>query len=438
MQNHRVRLPRFPGPWFGTTGLILGGLALGATLSWASVHTRLESSVPAANQVLTTALESFELRFSAPVNEALSALVLVTPDGDSVQVELRAASDDGRTLVGSAPELADGEFVVLWRTVSADGHPVSGEFRFSFVSEDVASEVEGEAGTGADSLVDTPASEAGPSVGFVLLAGLGMACLLGFAGILWYCGSLTALREPRIGVAAAALGWTALLLLGANYLVWLLSVLPPEAGLAGSAAALGTGTGVAGLARLVLIGGAVLALPRNGRAAAAIALTAVAVSGMSGHTATISPWVTMPAKIIHLGAAAVWLGGLLLLALAPDAPSDGSEGWDFGALLRAVSGGALLSVILITASGLVQSAQFVGDFAAYASTPYGRGVLGKWAGLIVLVGFGAWHRSRLIPRFERDRAAGGLRRTVRLETIIMLAVVLLAAWLARVSPPAVH
>ena len=58
------------------------------------------------------------------------------------------------------------------------------------------------------------------------------------------------------------------------------------------------------------------------------------------------------------------------------------------------------------------------------------------AGLIVLVGFGALHRTRVIPAFERDGDTAGLRRTVRLETIVMLAVVMLAAWLARVSPPA--
>lgn len=439
MQHHLVRLVRFPGPWFRNTAVIFACLALGATLSWASVHTRLESSVPAANQVLTTAPESFELRFSAPVNGALSTLLLVTPAGDSVQVELRTAGDDGRTLVGSVPKLADGEYVVLWRTVSADGHPVSGEFGFSFVDEQ-AGEAVASPPTDETRATETesPSSDAGPPAWIVALAGVGMVCLLGFAGILWYCGSLPLWQEPRIGGATVALGWTSLLLLSGHYLAWTLSVLPPGTGLAGFAAALGSSTGMAGLARLILVGGAVLALPRNGRAAAALALTAVVVGGISGHTVTISPWITMPAKIVHLGAASVWLGGLLLLVLAPNAPTDGSDVWEFGGVLRAVSGAALLSVILITASGLVQSAQFVGDFAAYAGTPYGRGVLGKWAGLIVLVGFGALHRFRLIPKFERDGDTRGLRRTVRLETIILLAVVLLAAWLARVSPPAVH
>ena len=393
--------------------------------------------------------ERFELKFSGPVNEALSSLVLVDPAGDSVNATLGALLDDGRTLVGDVPELTGGEYLVLWKTVSADGHPVSGEFSFTY--------------TGAVAAVDPPAAEAGdetadasprlaasapspgpdtsrphpgPSAGIVLLAGLGMACLLGFAGLLWYCGSSPLLREPRIGRAATLLGWAALFILGAQHLAWTVSVVPAEAGFSGITAALSSSTGIAGLSRLVLILVALVALPRHGRAAAGLALTAVVVGAMSGHTAAISPWITMPAKIVHLGAASVWFGGLLLLVLAPDGPDDGSGAWNFGALVRAVSGAALLSVLLIAASGIVQSARFVGDMSAYWGSPYGRGVLAKWAGLLVLIGFGAFHRFRAIPKLEQTTDGRGLRRTVRLETIVMLAVVMLAAWLARVSPPA--
>ena len=77
----------------------------------------------------------------------------------------------------------------------------------------------------------------------------------------------------------------------------------------------------------------------------------------------------------------------------------------------------------------------MGDLAAFTGTGYGRGVLLKSTGLAVLVGFGAWHRFRIMPDLEREAARHGLRRTVRLETIVMLAVVVVAAWLARVSPP---
>lgn len=443
LRHQRLFRPRLTQ----VSAALLTCLAVGATLAWAAVHIRLESSVPAAGDVVATAPERFELRFSGPVNVGLSSLVLVAPSGDSMGVAFGASVDDERTLIGDVPELTGGEYLVLWKTVSADGHPVSGEFGFTYagaaVADAPAMEAGGEAadpGQPAAAPVESPETDVSPSgpgapAGIVLLAGLGMACLLGFAGLLWYCGSLPLLHEPRIGRAITLLGWAALLVLGAQYLAWTVSVRPAGAGFSGVTAALGSSTGASGLLRLVLVLMALVALPRHGRAAAGLALTAVVVGAVSGHAAVISPWITMPAKIIHLGAASVWFGGLLLLVLAPDSPDDGSGAWNFGALVRAVSSAALLSVVLIAASGIVQSARFVGDLPAYWGTPYGRGVLAKWAGLLVLIGFGAFHRFRTIPKLEPMANGRGLRRTVRLEAIVMLAVVMVAAWLARVSPP---
>jgi len=423
-----------------------------ATLAWAAFHTRLESSVPAADEVLTVAPERFELRFSGPVNEALSSLVLLLPSEDSVRVALQTPGDD-RILVGDIPDLVDGEYLVRWRTVSADGHAVSGEFRFTFKGSRAA----GDSGEARSATVDRlPAARAAsrpdgekaaddptaaasgeetPPPGSVVIAGLGLACLLGFAGLLWFCGSSPLLQEPRIRLAILSLGWGALVLLTGELIRWLMGIIPPEAGFAGFGAALGSRTGAVGIARIGLVAIALGVLRGHGRAAAALAVTAAVIGAASGHSAAIAPWITMPAKAVHLGAVSIWLGGLLLLILAPDGPTDGSEAWHFGSVARAVSAAALLSVVLVAASGMVQSARFVGDFAAYTGTTYGRGVLVKWTGLAVLVGFGAFHRFRVMPKLERDGDGSRLRRTVRLETIVMLAVVMLAAWLARVSPP---
>ena len=299
----------------GVVAAHLAWFVLGAGLAWAAVHTRLESSVPAADQVLSRAPERFELRFSGPVNASLSSLVLVTPAGDSIRVTLATEAADDRTLVGRVPELVNGAHLVIWRTVSADGHPVSGEFGFTLAREPAAARVADGAdaeptaagqgappGETAPAGTTEPTSEPGPPPGTVLLAGLGMACLLGFAGLLWYCGALPLLREPRIRSVTGLLGWASLCILTASYLVWIASVLPPGSRLAGLAAATGSSTGIIGLARLGLIGLALAVLPRHGRAASALALAAVVVGAMSGHTAAISPWATVPANAIHLGA----------------------------------------------------------------------------------------------------------------------------------------
>jgi len=426
-------------------------LALTASAAWSAVHTRLESSRPAAGEVVAAAPERIELRFSGPVNPELSSLVLVSPSGDSIPVRLDASPEDDRLLVGDVPALAAGDHLVRWRTVSADGHPLSGEFAFTVAPASSGSEPSAvEQAEDARGYLDPSGDAAGegsgegagdlrqhaPGAGTVLLAGVGLICLLGFAGLLWFCGSLPLLEAARVRRAVLGLGWGALLLLAADLLRWCVVVVPPGAGAAGWAAALGSSSGIAAIVRLGLLGSALALLDRHGRGAAGLALAAVLAGAASGHPVAISPWIVMPANAIHLGAAALWLGGLLLLLLAPaGSPGDEREP-DFGAVVRAVSGTALFAVVLIAGSGLVQSVQLVGGLSAFTDTDYGRGVLAKTGGLMVLIGFGAFHRFRTIPALAGEAGAGGLRRTVRAETIVMLAVVMLAAWLARVSPPA--
>ncbi|MDP2483282.1 MAG: copper resistance protein CopC [Candidatus Palauibacterales bacterium] len=437
---------------------MLAGLVTAITgLAWASVHTRLESSVPSADEVLSTPPERFELRFSEPVNVALSEFLLISPAGDSMAVALDAEGDD-RILVGDVPLLENGRYGVRWRTVSADGHPVSGEFGFTLsvaaaesrvpansAADSGAAEAEDITPTdsasilaGRDRVPNPTDLETAPPTGAALLAGLALIAVLGFAGILWYCGALPLLREPRIARAVWAFGWAALLLGAADLIAWVIRVVPPGAGLESVRAAVGSNTGLVSLGRLALLGVALGTLRRWGRAAAGLALGAVLIGAASGHAAATSSWITMPANAVHLGAVSLWLGGLLLLVVAPDGPTDGSNSWHFGGVARAVSGTALLAVLLVVASGTLQSALYVGNLAALTGTTYGRFVLAKSAGLVVLVAFGAHHRYRVMPHLDSGGEGRVLRRTVRLETIVMLAVVLLGAWLARISPPAAH
>jgi len=425
---------------------MLAGLVTAITgLAWAAVHTRLESSVPSADEVLSAPPERFELRFNEPVNVALSEFLLISPAGASMAVTLDAEEGD-RILVGDVPPLENGPYVVRWRTVSADGHPVSGEFGFTLsvaaaeapVPANSAADsgaAEAEDITPSDSALIVAGRETTPPTGAALLAGLALIAVLGFAGILWYCGALPLLREPRIARAVSAFGWAALLLGAADLITWVIRVVPPGAGLESVRAAVGSNTGLVSLGRLALLAVALGTLRRWGRAAAGLALGAVLIGAASGHAAATSSWITMPANAVHLGAVSLWLGGLLLLVAAPDGPADGSNSWHFRGVARAVSGTALLAVLLVVASGTLQSALYVGNLAALTGTTYGRFVLAKSAGLVVLVAFGAHHRFRVMPHLDSSGEGRVLRRTVRLETIVMLAVVLLGAWLARISPP---
>ena len=425
-------------------------LVLTAVLGSARFHVRLESSIPTADEVLSASPERFVLRFSGPVDESLSSAILAYPSGDHVDVALRTASGDAATLHADVPHLEVGEHVLRWRTVSLDGHPASGEIPFVAVTEATA-EVGTDSAIGVDPAAPSAASrppdaEAGPapeaSVGAFsgLLAGLGTACLLAFAGLLWHAGATTLFAERSIRRPTLVLGWAAFGLFAIGVGWWLVQVRPQGDGVAGLWTGLASRTGAVAGCRIALLLGALFTAPRSGRGAAVLALAALLIGSLAGHTAVFDPWITIPANAVHLGAVAIWMGGLLLIVLLPARTIDdggGAADPRFLTVATSVSSSALLAVVLVLASGMIQSLLLVGDLGAYTSSPYGRLVLVKWIGLAVLFGFGAWHRFRALPELVTDEGGEGtgLKRSVKAEAVVMLLVVMAAAWLAGTSPP---
>jgi putative copper export protein len=163
--------------------------------------------------------------------------------------------------------------------------------------------------------------------------------------------------------------------------------------------------------------------------AAVFAMLILVASGATGHPAAITPSVSIPLKIVHLVAVALWLGGLLVLVLSR------SEGEPYQAAARRVSQTALIAVAAIAVTGLAEAYLFLPRVADLVQSPYGLMVLGKAAGLGVLVAFGARHRFTLMPRLISGGASGPMRRSVTAESGVMAVVLLLAAFLAYIPPP---
>lgn len=95
---------------------------------------------------------------------------------------------------------------------------------------------------------------------------------------------------------------------------------------------------------------------------------------------------------------------------------------------------ALTAVIVILLSGLMQLVLFLSSPGDLFGSDYGRLALAKIVGLIILIGYGAYNRYSLLPRF----AAGGrvrLRKTVRQEIFVMSLLVLIGGLLSYVPPP---
>lgn len=97
----------------------------------ALAHTKLVSSVPQANTVVTPAPTQLRLQFSDPLELPFSKVKLVDEKGAVVEAS-RIAADGAnpKILVATVPALHAGAYRVQWSTVTRDGHKVKGEFAF--------------------------------------------------------------------------------------------------------------------------------------------------------------------------------------------------------------------------------------------------------------------------------------------------------------------
>ena len=133
--------------------------------------------------------------------------------------------------------------------------------------------------------------------------------------------------------------------------------------------------------------------------------------------------------VVHLGAVAVWIGGLVaLLAVLPLLGRRDRVG-----LATRFSALALVAAVLVAASGTVSGWQQVRTLDGLTSTTYGRLLLAKVAGFAVLVVLGWLNRARLVPLVERT--VGPLRRSLRIELVVAAVVLALTAALIH-QPPA--
>lgn len=123
------------------------GLFLAATAPAALAHDSLKSSSPPKGATVS-GVQTIELEYSSRVRFPL--VVLRTAAGKTIQLgEPQADGPKVRTAVPS--RLAGGPYVIAWRVVSSDGHPIEGEIPFT---------VKGAAGTTASATEAAPAAPA--------------------------------------------------------------------------------------------------------------------------------------------------------------------------------------------------------------------------------------------------------------------------------------
>lgn len=165
-------------------GLVLG-LLLAVTASPAFAHDELIGTDPAAGATVETLPATLTLTFSGVLLTDAGATEVSVLDAECRPLADGAPVVDGTRITQAVTSTGDatGAVTVLWRTVSSDSHPISGEFTF----------VAGEGA--ADAVCDAATPPDGGDAGFdaVPLLIIGGVLVVG-AGIL--VAVLVARRRP--------------------------------------------------------------------------------------------------------------------------------------------------------------------------------------------------------------------------------------------------
>lgn len=183
---------------------------------------------------------------------------------------------------------------------------------------------------------------------------------------------------------------------------------------------------------------ALLAWATRGRIALTIvlllALSAAFLPGFAGHSSMEGGHTVATVSLgLHLVAMGMWVGGVVALA--------GLVSVDVGqadAAIRRFSGVALICVVLLAETGLLNAATRMESLAELVTSQYGAIILAKTLVLVILIGYG-WKQRLLLRQLAAGTAppesATYFLRLLAFEVIWMSVAVGLAVALSRTAPP---
>ena len=198
-----------------------------------------------------------------------------------------------------------------------------------------------------------------------------------------------------------------------------------------AASPLGASLGVL-LAGLVLVALAALHRPGARLAGGVGAVLVCASFALRGHTLDEPRLVLGALVTLHVLGLAFWVG-----AFAPLHRLAGADAKAAGALAAEFGAWAVRVVPALIAAGAALFVLLTGDPVAALDTPYGRLLAVKLALFAPLLGLAALNRYRLTPalRTGAPRAGARLRRSIRIEALAVLAILVTTAALTTVASP---
>lgn len=410
--------------------VLLAVLAVGGTAAPASAHATLVSTDPVDGAVLPEAPADVTFTFDESVSLVADGLQVFDAAGEPVAAD--ASARDTVVTAGLPDGLDDGSYVVTWRVVSSDGHPIAGSLTFH-VGEPSPSVQPPQTPTTTDDGGLRGVVAVVQALGYVgVLLAAGLVVFLG-----WTARGIRLREAVRRRLVLSLRAGAGVAVIASALAVPLAGAYQQGLGLRGLGDAASYDLALVGdqvtvlVLQVVGLGLAVATTVRERATPSLVGDLGAAVSVWSpalvGHTRAYEPVsLLVVTDALHLSAAAVWLGGLvgLVLTLA----SLGGRARDTARLVSRFSAVAAGLLVALAVSGVLMAWRILGSWSGLVETTYGRLLLVKLAIAVVVVAVAAWNRLRLVPAVaaggthERGRAAALLvRRAVAVEAALLVA-----------------
>jgi len=391
----------------------------------AQAHAVLVRTVPSASGTVNQAPATVQLTYSEQVEPRFASVSVTNAAGE--QMTAGRPTREGETLSVALGKLQEGWYLVYWRVISADGHPVRGAYTFAlgpnpgpapqFVIPSI------------DETAATPRLVAARWITLLAaMAAIGLFVLRAFiaresSAKPFAVAAAVALLAAPVYLVLATAQFSLRSAFDLSDVVPLLDV---------SAFGKGFLTLEACLALFVFAAGVAIWLDRPRRTVAGLlaltgallaAVATVVVPGTSGHPGTADPrWLAIALDAVHLGAGSIWLGGLIgLVALWRGVTAP---------IVARFSSVAIGAVLVLIATGVGASLIHLPTLASLWETGYGQALLVKIALLLVALGLAGVNLRRV--RARRTVGSGNVAG----EAVLLTGAVFAAAILTSLAPPA--
>jgi copper transport protein len=430
-----------PSSWLVMIAIAIASVVLVA--GPAAAHLDLVSTTPSDGAVKTKPVTDVQLEFSVAGKPAGDGIQIIDRSGSQVPADV-TSPDGGITWVATPSEpLPGGKYGVKWSVASPDAHPKTGAFRFS-VELAAASERGLSAGAGAvagtevdrlDALLSEPDVTTAERVSWFGSTMALVGAVLGIGGLA-FLGFVMAGRRSEVALITKRVRWSgAVLVVGT-----LIQIVAQSAILTGgdwSAAVAPTALGnvlsgsFAWSILLRLTGGVLIvvgvvsadsAAPRAALATthsepgdpivkASLRRSSIAMAGaglylasflFDCHNATPKPMaVVWATDVVHVLAAATWVGGIAMLATVLWRRKRAEHALDAAYLAVRFSVVAGASLVLAGIAGLALTVEILDEPSQLWASTWGQVLIAKVLLVAVVAAIGAYNHFRLIPLLEQ-------------------------------------